>query len=60
MPLSADDLVNITNVSFGPFGGADGLRVQGVGHEGPLVTTWLWVKNRVTPKWVALLNGNMD
>ena len=21
---------------------------------------WLWVKNRVTPKWVALVNGNMD
>ena len=22
--------------------------------------TWLWVKPRVTLKWVALLNGNMD
>ena len=21
---------------------------------------WLWVKNRVTPKWVALVNGNLD
>ena len=21
---------------------------------------WLWVKNRVTPKWLALVNGNMD
>ena len=21
---------------------------------------WLWVKNRVTPKWLALVKGNMD
>ena len=21
---------------------------------------WPWVKNRVTPKWVALVSGNMD
>ena len=21
---------------------------------------WLWVKNRVTPKWLALVSGNMD
>ena len=23
-------------------------------------TSWLWVKNRVTPNWLALVNGNMD
>ena len=22
--------------------------------------TWLWVKNRVTPRWLALVSGNMD
>ena len=26
----------------------------------PFRSIWLWVKNRVTPKWLALVNGNLD
>ena len=21
---------------------------------------WLWVKNRLTPQWITLINGSMD
>ena len=34
-----------------PVAGASGQRA---------VVTWLLVKNRVTPKWFALVNGNME
>ena len=29
-------------------------------HRPVVDIIWLWVKNRVTPKWVTLVNGNME
>ena len=31
-----------------------------LGDLDEICTKWLWVNNRVTPKWVALVSGNMD
>ena len=34
--------------------------INGCGSKIGIGPKWGWVRNRVTPKWVALVSGNMD
>ena len=46
-------------VLVGAVGAALGWRPGRIDPDSPFFSIWLWVKNRY-PKWVALINGNMD